>query len=139
MRNDAPFEVTSYKVTTERATGRAPRVQAIVEVRMGGARVRRAGTGKGPVHALDAALRACLEEQFPQLNDVRLTDYKVSMVGSGASTGSKVRVMIEATDGDASWDAGCTSENIIDASFEALCSTWVMGILRHHSASLRSA
>jgi 2-isopropylmalate synthase len=70
---------------------------------------------------------------------VRLTDYKVSMVGSGASTGSKVRVMIEATDGDASWDAGCTSENIIDASFEALCSTWVMGILRHHSASLRSA
>jgi 2-isopropylmalate synthase len=57
-------------------------------------------------------------------------DYRVSVVDAGEGTGAQVRVLIEATDGDNSWDAGSVSTNIIDASFEALCSAWVVGIMR---------
>lgn len=138
MRHDAPFDVLGYKVVTRRSQMKGHHVQAIVDVRCRGANVRKAGTGVGPVHALDAALRSCLLDHFPELGEVRLTDYSVSMVDD-AGTSSKVRVTVEATDGIATWDAGCTSPNIIDASFEALCSLAVMGIIRSRSKALRSA
>jgi 2-isopropylmalate synthase len=127
------FDVCGYKVTTERMHERSPRVQAIVEVKIGHNCVRRSASGVGPVHALDAALRKCLSEEFPELDAVKLSDYRVSVVDARQGTGSQVRVMVEATDGETSWDAGCVSENIMDASFEALCSTAVMGIIRARS------
>ena len=124
------FEVCGYKVTSERMHERKSRVQAIVEVRVGHECIRRSASGVGPVHALDAALRDCLSDKFPELESVRLSDYRVSVVDASKATGAQVRVLIEATDGEARWDAGCVSENIVDASFEALCSTAVMGIIR---------
>jgi 2-isopropylmalate synthase len=133
------FEVCGYKVISERMHETTSRSQAIVEVRFGNDCVRRSATGVGPVHALDRALRSCLEGQFPDLNSVRLADYRVSVVDASDGTGAQVRVLIEATDGTSSWDAGCVSENIIDASFEALCSTAVMGIMKSSAAALRSA
>ena len=131
------FDVCGYKVTTERMHERSARVQAIVEVKIGNDCVRRSATGVGPVHALDEALRRCLANEFPELDDVRLSDYRVSVVDARQGTGSQVRVMVEATDGETSWDAGCVSENIMDASFEALCSTAVMGIIRARSEKKR--
>jgi len=133
------FEVCGYKVISERMHETTSRSQAIVEVRFGHDCVRRSATGVGPVHALDRALRSCLEGQFPDLNSVRLADYRVSVVDASDGTGAQVRVLIEATDGTSSWDAGCVSENIIDASFEALCSTAVMGIMKAGGVELRSA
>jgi 2-isopropylmalate synthase len=133
------FEVCGYKVISERMHETTSRSQAIVEVRFGNDCVRRSATGVGPVHALDKALRSCLERQFPALQDVKLADYKVTVVDATDGTGAQVRVLIEATDGVESWDAGCVSENIIDASFEALCSTAVMGIMRSRLSGLRSA
>jgi 2-isopropylmalate synthase len=124
------FTVCGYKVTSERMHEADTQVQAIVEVRIGHNCVRRQATGVGPVHALDNALRACLKNDFPELADVRLSDYRVSVVDAGDGTGAEVRVLIEATDGSARWDAGCVSANVLDASFEALCSTAVMGIMR---------
>jgi 2-isopropylmalate synthase len=133
------FEVCGYKVISERRHETTSRSQAIVEVRFGHDCVRRSATGVGPVHALDRALRSCLEAQFPELEDVRLADYRVTVVDAGDGTAAQVRVLIEATDDVDSWDAGCVSENIIDASFEALCSTAVMGIMRARATGLRSA
>jgi 2-isopropylmalate synthase len=133
------FEVCGYKVISERMHETTSRSQAIVEVRFGHDCVRRSATGVGPVHALDRALRSCLEAQFPELEDVRLADYRVTVVDAGDGTAAQVRVLIEATDDVDSWDAGCVSENIIDASFEALCSTAVMGIMRARATGLRSA
>lgn len=95
--------------------------------------------GVGPVHALDEALRACLSGEFPELAEVRLSDYKVSIVDSSEATAAQVRVIIEATDGESTWDAGCVSENIIDASFEALVSTSVMGIMKARGGARRTA
>jgi 2-isopropylmalate synthase len=127
------FTVCGYKVTSERMHEVDTQVQAIVEVRIGHNCVRRQATGVGPVHALDNALRACLKSDFPELADVRLSDYRVAVVDAGDGTGAEVRVLIEATDGHGRWDAGCVSTNVLDASFEALCSTSVMGIMRVRS------
>jgi 2-isopropylmalate synthase len=131
---DAYFQVCGYKVISERMHASESMSQAIVEVRSGNQCVRRSATGVGPVHALDRALRKCLELEFPELGHVRLADYKVSVVDAADGTGAQVRVVIEATDGASSWVAGCVSANIIDASFEALCSTAVMGIMRARGA-----
>ena len=135
MKGSSPyFDVCGYKVTSERMHEESSHVQAVVEVRIGNSCVRRAATGVGPVHALDRALRACLEKDFPELEAVGLADYRVSVVNAEDGTGARVRVLIQATDGRVSWDAGCISENIVDASFEALCSTSVMGIMRARSS-----
>lgn len=133
----AYFSVCGYKVTSERTHGHL-RVQAVVEVRVDSRCIRRASGGVGPVHALDQALRRCLQDDFPELHDVKLSDYKVSVVDAEAGTGAQVRVLVESSNGSSRWDAGCVSENIVDASFEALCSTAVMGIVRAR-AQRRSA
>ncbi len=133
------FNVCGYKVVTERMHEKQSHSQAIVEVRFGTTCVRQSAMGVGPVHALDEALRACLSGEFPELAEVRLSDYKVSIVDSTDATAAQVRVIIEATDGESTWDAGCVSENIIDASFEALVSTSVMGIMKARGGARRSA
>jgi 2-isopropylmalate synthase len=134
MRSDNPFfDVCRYKVTSERLRHDGSEVQAIVELRVGGSYVRKAAGGVGPVHALDNAMRACLVDSFPELRHVRLSDYRVSVVDAARGTAANVRVLIQATDGSSAWDAGCLSENVFDASFDALCSIAVMGILRARS------
>ena len=139
MKISSPFfSVCGYKVVSERLHAEESSVQAIVEVRVDNSCVRRAAGGVGPVHALDNALRACLKSDFPELDDVRLSDYRVAVVDARDGTGAQVRVLVQATNGDAYWDAGCVSTNIVDASFEALCSTAVMGIMRAR-ATRRSA
>ena len=131
----AYFGVCGYKVTSEKMHSKVSRVQAIVEVKVGNTCIRRSATGVGPVHALDAALRRCLETDYPEVADFDLSDYQVSVVDAEDGTAAQVRVMIEASDGKSRWDAGCVSHNIVDASFEALCSTAVMGIMRSRAAS----
>lgn len=133
------FDVCGYKVVSERLHAQTTRVQAVVEVRIGSTCIRRGATGVGPVHALDNALRRCLADEFPDLERVRLSDYRVSVVNAKDATAAQVRVIIQATDGEESWDAGCVSENIVDASFEALVSTAVMGIMRARARVVKTA
>jgi 2-isopropylmalate synthase len=78
-------------------------------------------TGNGPVNALDLALRKALLEVYPQLEDMRLTDYKVRILTPQAGTGAVTRVMIESADRQGrTWTTVGVSTNIIDASFNAL-------------------
>ena len=134
MTNLAPyFEVCRYSVMSERDE-HGSRVRAIVEVKVGLYHVRRSSTGAGPVHALDNALRGCLQRDFPELDGIQLSDYRVGMVDATHGTAAQVRVTIEATDGDQTWTAGCVAHNIVDASFEALCSSALIGIMRARSA-----
>ncbi|MFN2389412.1 MAG: alpha-isopropylmalate synthase regulatory domain-containing protein [Actinomycetota bacterium] len=124
------FSVDGYKVTAERRNGWGSTAAAEVTLTIDGTSVTSVAEGVGPVHALDSALRGCLEGHFPDIDRVRLSDYKVSVVDAPKGTAASVRVLVEATDGVRFWNAGCVSDNIIDASFEALCSTAVMGIMR---------
>ncbi len=93
---------------------------AIVKVHVGEESRITAAEGDGPVHALDLALRGALEGFYPALNTMRLTDYKVRVLESSATTAAKVRVLIESSDGAHSWNTVGVSTDIIEASFMAL-------------------
>jgi 2-isopropylmalate synthase len=79
-----------------------------------------AAEGDGPVNAMDGALRRALLRFFPELETVRLVDFKVRVINGSAATAAKVRVLIESTDGQNQWTTVGVSEDIIDASRDAL-------------------
>jgi 2-isopropylmalate synthase len=133
------FHVIGYSVTSERVAAGGSLARASLEVQVGGERTTRSATGVGPVHALEEALRACLRSEYPEIDRLRLCDYQVSVVDAELGTSARVRVIIQATDGFSTWDAGSVSENVIDASFEALCSATVMGILQSQVGEQRPA
>jgi 2-isopropylmalate synthase len=83
------------------------------------------------VNALDAAVRKALGEFFPRITDVRLVDYKVRIIDSGSGTGASVRVLIECSDQDYTWQTVGASTDIIEASWLALSDALEWWILRH--------
>ena len=123
------FSVNRYEVVVRQGAAGSSHVRAAVDIRVGSCDVRRAATGVGPMHALDLALRACLRPMFPEIDRIRLCEYTVSVVDSEKATAARVSVLVKATDGERTWDAGCVSGNIVDASFEALCSSVLLGLI----------
>lgn len=93
---------------------------AIIKVKVDGQEEITASEGNGPVNALDRALRKALEVFYPELKEMRLTDYKVRVLNPGKATAAKVRVLIESTDGKESWTTVGVSTDIIEASCLAL-------------------
>jgi len=95
--------------------------EATVTTHVAGRDLMTVATGNGPVNALDLALRKALMDVYPQLADMRLTDYKVRILTPQAGTGAVTRVMVESADGQGRhWTTVGVSANIIDASFNAL-------------------
>ncbi len=95
--------------------------EATVTTHVQGEDVMTVATGNGPVNALDLALRKALLSVYPQLDDMRLSDYKVRILTPQAGTGAVTRVMIESTDSQGRhWNTVGVSANIVDASFNAL-------------------
>ena len=115
------FELESYRVIVERRGPESSLVaEATVKLRIKGELMHTVAEGTGPVGALDKALRLALEGAFPGLKTMRLTDYKVRILDSRQSANAKTRVLIETTDGHSIWGTVGVSDNIIDASWEAL-------------------
>lgn len=94
--------------------------EAIIKIRVGDQDCYNAAEGHGPVNALDTALRQTLLPFYPQLRDMHLVDYKVRVVDNGAGTAAGTRVNIESGDHDETWGTIGVSDNIIEASFQAL-------------------
>lgn len=115
----APFSIKGYHVSMRRDTGHSV-CQATIKVEVNDEIAHTVAEGDGPVNALDEALRLALSKFFPQLEFVKLTDYKVRILGSREGTASKTRVLIESSDGNEEWGTVGASENIIDASLQAL-------------------
>ncbi len=92
-------------------------------------RIIATGEGNGPVNALDAAFRAAVGNRFARLDSVKLSDYKVRILDSERGTGAVTRVLIDATDGDRRWSTIGVSENIIEASWQALSDSIVFALL----------
>jgi len=114
------FDLVKYHVTVEkRATGDIV-TEATVKLRVGDGTEHVVGEGDGPVNALDAALRKSLENFYPSIRDVHLIDYKVRVVNAGAGTAARVRVIIESRDKNSMWGTVGVSENVIEASWQAL-------------------
>jgi 2-isopropylmalate synthase len=89
-------------------------------VRVGDSVEHTAAVGNGPVNALDNAIRKALEKFYPELKEVTLLDYKVRILSSKDGTGAQTRVLIESGDGKSKWGTVGVSENIIQASWQAL-------------------
>jgi 2-isopropylmalate synthase len=114
------FELESFRVTTEkRADGRVE-TEATIKVKVGGERYVEVAEGNGPVNALDCALRAAIADRYPHLADIELTNYKVRILDETHGTGAVTRVLLDSSDGDREWGTIGVSENIIEASWEAL-------------------
>ena len=114
------FDMIKYHITVEkRATGQIV-TEATVKLKVGDQVEHVVGEGDGPVNALDAALRKSLEIFYPSLKEVHLIDYKVRVVNAGAGTAARVRVIIESRDKNSIWGTVGVSENIIEASWQAL-------------------
>ena len=115
-----PYKLVSYRCLDERKAGQPPVTEATVVIEVDGVQEHTVAAGNGPVNALDAALRKGLTKFFPELEHVRLVDYKVRVLAAGVGTDAAVRVLIESTDGATYWGTVGVGTNIIDASYEAL-------------------
>ena len=115
------FDIAHYKIISSNEHGdNNATANAVVKVRVGDRFEITADEGNGPVNALDKALRKALEVFYPVLCRMRLVDYKVRVINTGASTAATTRVLIESTDGENSWTTVGASQDIINASMIAL-------------------
>jgi len=114
------FDLIKYHVTVEKRASGDIVTEATVKLRVGDKTEHVVGEGDGPVNALDAALRKSLENFYPAIKDIHLIDYKVRVVNAGAGTAARVRVIIESRDKSSMWGTVGVSENVIEASWQAL-------------------
>jgi 2-isopropylmalate synthase len=114
------FDLIKYHVTVEKRANGDQVTEATVKLSVGGKTEHVVGEGDGPVNALDAALRKSLENFYPTIKEVHLFDYKVRVVNARAGTAARVRVIIESRDKNSIWGTVGVSENIIEASWQAL-------------------
>ncbi|MFA5353492.1 MAG: citramalate synthase [Thermodesulfovibrionales bacterium] len=115
------FDLIGFRVIDEKRKEKEdPYSEATIMVKVGKSIEHTAATGNGPVNALDNALRKALEKFYPELKTVRLHDYKVRVLTAGKGTLAKVRVLIESGDDESKWGTVGISENIIEASWQAL-------------------
>lgn len=136
----APFDLVDFMVVVEskrRTSTRRDRdgddmlSEAMVKVKVGKEIIHTAAEGDGPVNALDLALRKALLQYYPQLEKVKLVDYKVRILEESTGTESQVRVLIESSDGTNEWRTVGSSTNIIEASWLALADGLEYWLLKH--------
>lgn len=116
------FKLIGFRVIDEKVKeDEPPRAEATIMVEGPDKSVEHtAAIGNGPVNALDNALRKALEKFYPSLRDVKLLDFKVRVLSDGRGTAAAVRVLIESGDGVDKWGTVGVSNNIIEASWQAL-------------------
>lgn len=122
VRSDytAPFEMIDFTTSVEHRQGRGLFSESTVKVRIDGDIYHTVAEGNGPVNAINLALRKAIQQFYPQIDKVHLTDYKVRILNSEKGTGAMVRVLIDFTDGERTWSTVGASENIMQASWTAL-------------------
>jgi 2-isopropylmalate synthase len=114
------FEIIDFKIISSHYSHLLNRASALIKIRVGDKFEITADEGDGPVNAIDKALRKALERFYPVIKDMRLVDFKVRIVGGSDNTAATTRVLIESTDGKASWTTVGASKDIINASMMAL-------------------
>jgi 2-isopropylmalate synthase len=123
------FEIESFRVIVETDGAGGISSEATVKLHADGKRYISTAEGNGPVNALDAALRKALVSTYPELERIHLADYKVRILNENVGTSATTRVLIESADGEKEWGTIGVSENIIEASWEALLDGYVYGLL----------
>jgi 2-isopropylmalate synthase len=121
--------VHSWRVFTQSTHGQETDTECTVRVTAKGQSQRVVGEGNGPVNALDHALRNALLPAYLAVEKFELIDYKVRVLDQGHGTDATVRVLIETTDGLSAWTTVGVGQNIIEASWEALCDAYLYGLI----------
>ena len=115
-----PFNLETFSVITSRTENNPCLSQATIKISVAGEEELTAAEGNGPVNALDHALRKALTKFYPQIEGMRLVDFKVRTLEGSEGTAAGVRVLLDSTDGEELWSTIGVSENIIEASWQAL-------------------
>ncbi|MCM8833450.1 MAG: citramalate synthase [Candidatus Omnitrophica bacterium] len=123
------FEVEGFRVIVEKK-GKKVVSEATVKIKVGNKIEHTASEGNGPVNALDNALRKAIEKFYPEIKTMKLTDYKVRILKPEKATGAITRVIIESKDEKDIWGTVGVSENIIEASWQALLDSFEYKILK---------
>ncbi|HSV30708.1 MAG TPA: citramalate synthase [Atribacteraceae bacterium] len=114
------FTLEGFRVIVEKHGGEEGITEATIKIRIGDTVTHTAAEGDGPVNALDNALRKALLGAYPEIDAIRLVDYKVRVLNEREGTAARIRVLIQSTDGKKIWGTVGVSTNIIEASWEAL-------------------
>ena len=115
------FELDGFRVTVEKETHNGQMVaEATLKISVNGKAKHTVAEGSGPVDALDKALRNALEDFYPRVREMSLMDFKVRVINAQAGTGARVRVLINSKDSKSEWGTVGVSENVIEASWQAL-------------------
>ncbi len=118
------FDLDSFRISIEKDKEFACTSHAIIKVQVDGVDEITAAEGHGPVSALDNALRKALGRFYPDLNGMRLVDFKVRVIDGREGTAARVRVFIESRDHEETWTTIGVSEDIIEASWQALADSF---------------
>ncbi len=124
------FDLENSKIITERKDDGKTTSTATMTIRAKDGLHSATATSHGPVHAMDLCLRRCLSKLYPQIADIRLTDYKVRVLDSKRGTAARVRVLVEWTDHKRSWTTVGVSDNVLEASLNALVDSVRLELLR---------
>jgi len=134
------FQLLGFRVIVEKKYDHGVSMsEATVMVKVGETVEHAAAAGSGPVNALDHALRKALEKFYPELREVKLLDYKVRVLSANRGTESKVRVLIESGDHKDKWGTVGVSENIMEASWQALADSIEYKLLARDRLSDKAA
>lgn len=133
------FELEGFRVILEKDTSEPTRSEATIRLKVNGHTEHTAAEGDGPVHALDQAMRKALTKFFPEIKQVQLTDYKVRVLNEKDATAAKVRVLIDSSTPKCTWGTVGVSENIIEASWQALADSFAYFLLQKRELEAASA
>ena len=123
------FTLESFRVIVEKQADGEIVTEATIKLQTRGERIIATAEGNGPVNALDQALRLAIGQAHPALRNIHLTDYKVRVLDTHKGTGAVTRVLLDSADEERSWSTIGVSENIIEASWQALSDSIVHGLL----------
>jgi 2-isopropylmalate synthase len=138
-----PFRLIEYRVMTGFQERLGNWAEATIKIAVGGRTIHAVAEGNGPVHALDAALRAALSPAYPHVAAIRLTDYRVRILDSESATAATTRVLIDSSDGARRWSTVGAGTDILAASWAALADSFEFGLSEtvevEHEGARRSA
>jgi len=127
------FRLESFRCIMEKREDGKVMTEATIKIHVGDERFIATAEGNGPVNALDEALRLAIGRFYPALDAIELTDFKVRVLDEKKGTAAVTRVLIESSDGEKTWGTVGVSENIIEASWEALVDSIEFGLAHPRS------
>ena len=133
-----PFSLLSLRVINEKNKDGQSISQATIKISVGQEEELTAAEGNGPVNAIDNALRKALRKFYPKIQEMRLVDFKVRVLEGSAGTAARVRVLIESRDGKDIWNTVGVSENIIEASWQALVDSIYFKLSKDQAEEIQS-